>query len=149
VIGSALPGKNSYTDTSADPNVPNYYYVVKAVNAAGTGVASNEISLLKGATPPPENVCTLPGLTQLGDAAGDTSPLTARQRRARRPGRAGHGPARRARLAALRGGRHDQARFHHRHRPGPVAAAANTSWYVSMKIKDPAPATTFHYRPCA
>ena len=37
LLGQTGVAKNSFNDTSADPSVAHYYYVVKAMNAAGTG----------------------------------------------------------------------------------------------------------------
>src|SRR5690242_5307405 len=52
VIGQTVIPKPSFTDTTADPNVSSYFYVVKAINSVGTGNASNEIQLV-AATPTP------------------------------------------------------------------------------------------------
>jgi hypothetical protein len=51
VIGQTGMPKASFTDTTADPTVSTYFYVVKAINSVGTGNASNEIQL--GFTPTP------------------------------------------------------------------------------------------------
>ena len=66
--------RTTYDDATADPNVPTYYYYVKAVNSvdANGGAASNEISLVVTPLPIPENLCLPPGLTKLTDASADT-----------------------------------------------------------------------------
>src|SRR6185312_13942415 len=53
VIGQTGIPKASFTDTTADPNVASYFYVVKAINSVGTGNASNEIQLVVAPTPTP------------------------------------------------------------------------------------------------
>ncbi|MEY2485873.1 MAG: hypothetical protein QOH39_1521 [Verrucomicrobiota bacterium] len=64
--------KTTYNDATADPTVPHYFYVVKAINGQGTGTQSNEIDLTVVIVPI-ENLCLPPGLTKLTDPAGDTS----------------------------------------------------------------------------
>ena len=56
-----------------DPAPPagNVYYYVTAVNSQGQSTHCAELTLAVG--PPPEDVCTPPGLTELTDAAGDTN----------------------------------------------------------------------------
>jgi len=49
LIGQTGVPRDSFNDTSADPLVAHYYYVVKAINATGTGPASNEVDLSAGA----------------------------------------------------------------------------------------------------
>src|SRR5258708_8595991 len=71
LLGQTGIGKNRFNDTSADSSVAHYYYVVKAINVAGTGDQSNEIDLTVTPLPPPEDVCKTPGLTKLTDPAGD------------------------------------------------------------------------------
>ncbi len=61
---------NKFDDTSADPNVADYFYTVKAVNNVNTGNASNEIDLAIDLTPP-QTACALPGLTILQDPSND------------------------------------------------------------------------------
>lgn len=53
VIGQTGIPKASFIDTTADPNVPQYYYIVKAINSVGSGSPSNELSLTVTATPSP------------------------------------------------------------------------------------------------
>jgi hypothetical protein len=73
VLVTGLPGdtKTTYDDFAALPSVPDYFYVVKAINANGTSVASNEIDLKIAVTPPTPTACALPGLLILSDATGD------------------------------------------------------------------------------
>jgi subtilisin-like proprotein convertase family protein len=52
-IGQTVGPKNTYSDTTADPSVTRYYYVVKAINSSGTGNPSNEVELTVTATPTP------------------------------------------------------------------------------------------------
>src|SRR5438874_660792 len=67
--------KTTFDDTTANPAVSHYYYVVKAVNGVGTSSSSNEVNLTVVVPPPPEDVCALPGLTKLTDPSGDTSAI--------------------------------------------------------------------------
>src|SRR5438309_2356514 len=71
-IGQTGVPKNSFDDTSANPNVAHYFYKVKAVNSSGTPIGnfSNEIDLVIS-TLPPETPCALPGLTILQDGTND------------------------------------------------------------------------------
>jgi hypothetical protein len=48
LIGQTGVPKPSFNDTTVDPTVPHYFYVVKAINAKGTGLQSNEIDLGAG-----------------------------------------------------------------------------------------------------
>ena len=71
-IGQTGVPKNSFEDTSADPNVAHYFYEVKAVNTSGTPNSnfSNEIDLPISAALL-ETPCSLPGLTILQDGSND------------------------------------------------------------------------------
>jgi hypothetical protein len=71
-IGQTGIAKNSFDDTSADPNVAHYFYEVRAVNSSGTPVGnfSNEIDLPISANLL-ETPCSLPGLTILQDGSND------------------------------------------------------------------------------
>lgn len=132
-------------DTTADPSVAHYFYTVKAINSNGTviGLASNEIDLIVVVPPPPENVCALPGLTKLTDAQGDTQALIGVTSPAP-PG---------ADLKSFQIAQPFAAdnvirlaftinTWDNGQSPQPLGS----SWYVAMKIADPAPATTFHYK---
>ena len=59
IVPNTGNAKTTYNDTTADPNVPHYFYVVKAINTPGTGLQSNEIDLIVSVTPTP---CVLPGI---------------------------------------------------------------------------------------
>jgi hypothetical protein len=131
-IGQTV-GKTSFIDGTADPAVPDYFYIIKAINASGTGSPSNEIDLKVVATLPPQNVCAVPGLTVLTDSAGDNTGAV--------PGTdllsfelaqpfAATGPI----------------KFVFTINTDPITATpVGSGWYVAVKIADPAPATTFHY----
>jgi PKD repeat protein len=130
-------------DTTALSSVPHYFYTVKAINSNGIGSASNEIDLVVVVPPPPENVCALPGLTELTDAQGDTQALIGVTSPAP-PG---------ADLKSFQIAQPFAAdnvirlaftinTWDNGQSPQPVGS----SWYVAMKIPDPAPATTFHYK---
>jgi hypothetical protein len=77
-IGQTGVPKNSFEDTSADPNVAHYFYEVKAVNSSGTPVSnvSNEIDLPISASFL-ETPCSLPGLTILQDGSNDELDMVA------------------------------------------------------------------------
>jgi PKD domain len=131
-IGQTV-GKTSFIDGTADPAVPDYFYIVKAINIPGTGSASNEIDLKVVAAPPVQNVCAVPGLTVFTDAAGDNTGGV--------PGTdllsfdfaqpfAPTGPI----------------KFVFTINTDPITATpVGSGWYVAIKIPDAAPATTFHY----
>src|SRR6266404_2380759 len=135
--------KTNFDDTTANPAVTHYYYTIKATNGIGTSNASNEIDLTVAVPPPPENVCALPGLTKLTDASGDTSAILGIFPTPAPPGSdllsfqisqpyAEDGIIRLAFTINTDNGES----------PQPIGS----SWYVALKIPDPAPATTFHYR---
>lgn len=63
--------KTIYNDTTADPAVPHYFYVVKAINGQGNGSQSNEIDLTVGPTAPPVVPYSCNGINVVTDAAGD------------------------------------------------------------------------------
>jgi len=76
LLGQTGDAKTTFDDTTANPSVKHYFYVVKAINAIpGTSNSSNEVDLTVVKPPPPEDVCALPGLTKLKDPAGDTSAI--------------------------------------------------------------------------
>ncbi|MGI9114592.1 MAG: hypothetical protein ACR2FX_06075, partial [Chthoniobacterales bacterium] len=64
--------KAEYVDTTADPNVPDYFYKIKAVNSVSPGTASNEIDLTVVVPPVPQSPCSVPGVTVLTDPTGDS-----------------------------------------------------------------------------
>jgi PKD repeat protein len=63
--------KTTFDDTTADPSVAHYFYVVKAINAVGTGPQSNEIDLIVGPTPVTRPSFSCDGINVVIDAAGD------------------------------------------------------------------------------
>lgn len=70
-IGDAGP-KTSFLDPTADGTVEKYYYKVVAENVQGAAPDSNVIEL--GITVPVnEDSCTLPGVTAVPDASGDST----------------------------------------------------------------------------
>jgi hypothetical protein len=71
-LGETRGPKTAFTDSSADPNVKDYFYVVKAINSLGLGAASNEIHLkvTKIIVPPGSYSCS--GTNVVTDAAGDS-----------------------------------------------------------------------------
>lgn len=70
-VGDSGP-KTRFLDAAADSTVEKYYYKVVAENAQGAGPASNVIEL--GITVPVnEDSCTLPGITAVVDARGDST----------------------------------------------------------------------------
>jgi hypothetical protein len=122
--------------------VTHYYYVVKAINAVGISPQSNEVDLTVVVPPPPENVCALPGLTKLTDASGDNHAVL---------GVAGPAPA----GTDLRSFQISQPyaadgivrlAFTINTDPGQSPQLIGSAWYVAMKIPDPLPLQTFHYR---
>jgi PKD repeat protein len=133
-------------DTTADPSVPHYFYTVKAINSNGTviGPASNEIDLVVVVPAPPENVCALPGLTKLTDPSGDaTATLIGGPGTPTPPG---------TDLLSFQIAQPFAAdnvirlAFTINTDNGESPQPLGSSWYVAMKIPDPAPATTFHYK---
>ena len=65
--------RTAFDDATADPSVPHYFYVVKAINAIGTGPQSNEVDLTVGPTPPVILPYSCSGDNVVTDAAGDAS----------------------------------------------------------------------------
>jgi PKD repeat protein len=133
-------------DTTANPSVAHYFYTVKAINSNGTviGPASNEIDLVVVVPPPPENVCALPGLTKLTDPSGDaTATLIGGPGTPTPPG---------TDLLSFQIAQPFAAdnvirlAFTINTDNGESPQPLGSSWYVAMKIPDPAPAATFHYK---
>jgi len=142
LLGETGNAKTTFDDTTADPSVPHYFYIVKAINGNGAGPQSNEVDLVVVAPPPPENVCALPGLTELTDPSGDNHAVL---------GLVGPAPAGTDLLSFQLAQPYapDNAiklMFTINTDAGESAQPIGSSWYVAMKIPDPAPATTFHYR---
>ncbi len=135
--------KTTYSDATADPAVARYYYLIKAVNTIGTGTSSNEVSLAVVNAPPPGNVCIVPGLPELTDPSGDTSVALGIATTPAPPG---------ADLLSLQLAQPYSTdgvvrlAFTIHTDPGQSPQTPGSAWYVAMKIPDPAPATTFHYR---
>jgi hypothetical protein len=143
LIGQTGGTETSFDDLNANPAVTSYTYRIRAVNGAGAGPAGNPVSLTVVVPPPAENVCERPGLTELTDAAGDTSALLGLVTTPAPPGAdlrsfqlaqpyAADGAVKLVFTLNTDAGRS----------PQPPSSA----WYVAFKIADPAPATTFRYR---
>jgi hypothetical protein len=141
LVGQTKGPTTTFDDTSADANVPTYFYTVKALNASGTSAASNEIELPVVVPPPPESVCSIPGMTLLSDPSADStlSPTPA-------PGPAGSDltSLQLAQPLALDGD--IKLTFTLHTDPGQSPQPPGSAWYVALRIADPAPATTYHYR---
>ena len=63
--------KTTFTDTTANPAVSDYYYVVRATNAVGNGAFSNEIDLKAVTVPPPPAPTSCSGENVVTDNVGD------------------------------------------------------------------------------
>jgi PKD repeat protein len=72
-IGTGSGAKSTYTDRSADPAVPTYYYQIIAVNSLGDGAASNVVQLDIGPRVEPTGACVLPGVQVVVDPTGDAT----------------------------------------------------------------------------
>lgn len=70
-IASVAGTKTRFVDSTADPDVAEYFYQVVAVNGLGAGPASNELGL-EVTEEVVENFCEAPGVTTLTDASGDS-----------------------------------------------------------------------------
>ena len=144
LIGQTGGPKPSFDDTTTDPSVAHYFYYVKAINAIGTSTQSNEIDLVVAPLPPVESICTAPGITKLTDPAGDTSIVLGLVNTPAPPG------------ADLKSFQLAQP-FEVDGIPklvftintwdnGQSPQPPGSSWYVAIKIPDPPPASTFHYK---
>lgn len=73
----AITGGLTYTDTSVTNNV-TYYYKVAAINSAGTGTLSNEVSATPTAPPPPPNftVAVTPSTRTISRGSSTTYTVT-------------------------------------------------------------------------
>ena len=68
-LATVLGSKTTFVDARAKASVAQYFYEVVAINAQGTGRASNELPLQVAA--PPASPCTPPGVTILtADSSG-------------------------------------------------------------------------------
>jgi hypothetical protein len=131
-IGQTV-GKTSFIDGTASPSVPDYFYIVKAINSVGTGFASNEIDLKIVPTLPPQNICSLAGLTELTDNAGDNT---------------GGVPGTDLLSFHLSQpfAQNGVIKFVFTINTDPITATPpGSGWYVAIKIPDASPATTFHF----
>jgi len=63
--------RTAFDDATADPSVAHYFYVVKAINAVGTGAQSNEIDLVVGPAPVTRPSFSYDGTDVVIDPAGD------------------------------------------------------------------------------
>jgi hypothetical protein len=69
-LATVSGSKTAYLDTRVKSSAAQYFYKVVAVNAQGSGLASNEVALQVSAVA--ANPCTPPGVTLLTDASGDS-----------------------------------------------------------------------------
>jgi hypothetical protein len=140
-LGQTKGPTTSFDDTTADASVADYFYTVVAVNGSGSGTASNEIQLQVVESPPPQSVCSVPGMTLLTDPSGDAtlSPTPA-------PAPAGADllSVQLAQPLAIDGD--IKLTFTLHTDPGQSPEPPGSAWYVAMRIADPAPAMTYHYR---
>lgn len=83
--------KTTYIDRTADPKVTDYFYVVQAINAAGTGSFSNETDLKAVTIPPPVPATSCSGVNVVIDSVGD----------AINPAPGGQGPTDQADITAI------------------------------------------------
>lgn len=63
--------KNTFIDTTANPAVSDYYYVVQAVNSVGAGAFSNEVDLQPAMIPPDVPATSCSGANVVTDNVGD------------------------------------------------------------------------------
>jgi len=91
IVANTGNSKTIYNDTTADPNVVDYFYVVKAINGQGTGSQSNEIDLTVGPIPPPVTPYSCSGINVVTDFVGD----------AVNPAPGGQGPTSQADITAI------------------------------------------------
>lgn len=136
--------KTTFTDTTVNPSVGHYFYVVKAVNSVGVGISSNELDLVVVIPPPAENVCALPGLTELTDPSGDTDATIVTTISTPAPPGSDLLSFQLSQPYSTDG--IVRLAFTLNTDPGESPQPPASAWYVAMKIPDPAPATTFHYR---
>jgi hypothetical protein len=63
--------KTTFIDTTANPSVSDYYYVVEAFSTAGGGPFSNEVDLKSVTIPPPTPATSCSGVNVVTDNVGD------------------------------------------------------------------------------
>ena len=63
--------KTTFIDKTVDPSVSDYYYFVQAINAAGTGLPSDEIDLKAVTIPPPTPPTSCSGVNVVTDNVAD------------------------------------------------------------------------------
>ncbi len=63
--------KTTFIDKTVDPSASDYYYFVQAINAAGTGLPSNEIDLKAVTIPPPTPLTSCSGVNVITDNVAD------------------------------------------------------------------------------
>src|SRR5579864_625184 len=83
--------KTSFTDTTANSSVTDYYYVVQATNSVGAGAFSNEADLKAVTIPPPTPATSCSGVNVVTDNVGD----------AINPAPGGQGPTDQADITAI------------------------------------------------
>jgi len=73
IITNSLSTRTSFDDATADPTVPDYFYVVKAITAVGTSNQSNEIDLKVQEVPPTRPTYSCDGTNVVLDGTGDAN----------------------------------------------------------------------------
>jgi len=71
LIGQTGNAKTTFEDLTTNPSVSDYYYVVKAITAVGTGPQSQEIDLKVSPPPQPAPAYSCSGVNVVTDVAGD------------------------------------------------------------------------------
>src|SRR6266487_903350 len=90
-LGQTGNAKTTFEDITTDPSVSDYYYVVKAINAVGTGPQSQEIDLKVSPPPQPTPAYSCSGVNVVTDVASD----------AVNPAPGGQGPTDQADITAI------------------------------------------------
>ncbi len=119
VTGLAGDTKTTYDDLTADPSVPDYFYVVKAINTSGIGLKSNEVDLKVGPSLIPPLTYSCSGVNVITDPAGD----------ARNPAPGNQGPTSQADITAVS--------F------SATASTLTTTMTIANLTQIPSPGTTF------
>jgi hypothetical protein len=91
LVNNTGNAKTAYDDITANPLVAHYFYVVKAINAIGTGNVSNEVDLTVSVGPP------LPG----GDSCDGINVVTDPSDDAINPAPGGQGPTDQADITGI------------------------------------------------